>query len=371
MLSIPQSYEDALWEAARAELGDDAVDSAPLRRAIVARSKRYTSDRELLDEPLSGLPATLDVAARALFFSPADAPKAMLPARELLRAGALSGAEPLKVLDVGAGVGAMSLGLAAALGAERLRVTAIDRDSVAERVFSRCARRLGLDVTVHTGNVVRFDPGLGLYDIAIAGGVLNELPESEAAAVVDRMLDAVGDAGAVIIVEPALRETSRTLHEIRDSVIAGGRATVFAPCTRTGAPCPALADERDWCHEDRRVELTRRTAQLARATGLRDSGLKFSYLVLCKRPLAQVPATPGRIVLRVVSQPRKTKGKLECFACGERGRDRLRLLNRQRSDGNRVFARARRGDVVVVPETVDSNIPSDAVVDLFAEPSST
>ena len=51
---------------------------------------------------------------------------------------------------------------------------------------------------------------------------------------------------------------------------------MFAPCTRTLAPCPMLANPDDWCHEDREVALPPRTAELARLTHLRDSGLKFS-----------------------------------------------------------------------------------------------
>ena len=48
----------------------------------------------------------------------------------------------------------------------------------------------------------------------------------------------------------------------------GGRAHVFAPCTR-GGPCPALDDPRDWCHEDRAFRPPRRLAALMQRTGLR------------------------------------------------------------------------------------------------------
>ena len=182
-----------------------------------------------------------------------------------------------------------------------------------------------------------------------AGTVLNELDPASALDLVRRALAAVTDDGAVILIEPALRETSRALHRLRDQILEEGAATVFAPCTRRIAPCPALADPRDWCHEDRPLPLPPRAAELASATGLRDSGMKFSYLVLRRRPDPLVPEAAGRVALRLVSDPRKLKGRRECVGCGEGGWVQLRLLSRHRSPATRSLERARRGDVLVVP----------------------
>jgi len=111
------------------------------------------------------------------------------------------------------------------------------------------------------------------------------------------------------------------------------------------APCPALADPTDWCHEDRPVTLPPRTAELSRLTHLRDGGLKFSYLVLRRdpRPLADEP-----LAWRVVGPPRALKGKVEVPACSDAGRIPLRLLRRHRSDANRELERADRGELLIV-----------------------
>ncbi|MDB4958277.1 MAG: Ribosomal small subunit Rsm22, partial [Myxococcales bacterium] len=146
--------------------------------------------------------------------------------------------------------------------------------------------------------------------------------------------------------------TSRALHELRDAVLAGSHATVFAPCTRTSAPCPMLLDPNDWCHEDRAVQLPPRTAELARLTHLRDSGLKLSYLVLRRDARPLVP-TAG--AWRIVSAPMPAKGKLELYGCSDAGRIPIRLLRRHRSDDNRVFERARRGDVLVTDAKPDDD----------------
>src|SRR5262249_42481490 len=146
------------------------------------------------------------------------------------------------------------------------------------------------------------------------------------------------------LIEPALRETARALHRLRDALLADETAHVFAPCTRRG-PCPALDDPRDWCHEDRPFAPPPRLAALAHRTGLRLGGLKFAYLPLRKRPDPLVEAAGA--ALRVVSRPLDQKGSIERIVCSDDGRRRLRVLKRDRSDDNRALGDARRGDVIV------------------------
>ncbi|HWO18056.1 MAG TPA: small ribosomal subunit Rsm22 family protein [Kofleriaceae bacterium] len=355
--------------AARAELGDAPLATGALVRSIVDRSLRYTSERERLAAPAD---RTGDLAARAAFFTIADAMKVAVPLGELCGRGALPARRPLRVVDLGAGCGAMSLGLLAALGARlgarlgepgaspEVALSLVDRDAAALAIAAAALRALAAQlgvtaaVTTRAGDAV--SAPLDEPDLVVIGSLLNELTAADprggierATSVVARALDALPGDGAVIVIEPALRETSRALHEIRDAILARGAGHVFAPCTRRGAPCTALADPTDWCHEDRPLELPPRTAELARLTHLRDSGMKFSYLVLRRQPLALVPVSPGGgEAWRVVGVPRPEKGKLEVIGCGERGRVPIRLLRRHRAPENRAIERAARGDVLVV-----------------------
>src|SRR5579863_545057 len=105
---VPVELEDAVYAAARAVVGDAPLAAGPLHRAIADRSRRYTSERDRLarpDDPIA------DLAARAAFFTVADAIKIAIPLAELAGRGALPAREPLRVIDLGAGCGAMSLGL--------------------------------------------------------------------------------------------------------------------------------------------------------------------------------------------------------------------------------------------------------------------
>lgn len=342
---VPPELEDAVHAAAREALGDAALATAALTRAIVDRSRRYTSER---DRPAAD--RTADLAARAMFFTVADAMKLAVPLGELLHRGGLPAARPLRLVDLGAGCGAMSLGAIAALPpGTGLDIRAIDRDAaalgIARAAVQRFAAARGATVGFagETADLAR--AALPAADVVVLGSVLNELAADARLALVLRALAAIGDDGCVIVVEPALRDTARALHEVRDAVLRGGHGHVFAPCTRAGAPCPALADPDDWCHEDRGLALPRRTAELARLTHLRDAGMKFAYVVLRRRPLALVEPAGA---WRVVSAAMPAKGKREVIGCSAAGRVPLRLLRRHRAPGNRAFDDAERGDVLVI-----------------------
>lgn len=376
MIQVPE-VEEALWAAASRRLPGEVLRPGRLAAAVLERTRRYTSERQRLDEPLAGEAAAADLAARALFFTATDAAKIALPLAELAARDLVPARRPLRVLDVGAGAGAMTLGLAAFLhrtgGPVDLAVVAVERDAAALALMAEAtgelARALGGTIALEprAADVLRHAPAAGLFDLVLAGGLLNELDEAARAPLIDRGLAALAPGGALIAIEPALRETSRALHRLRDQLLARGAAHVFAPCTRSGMPCPALIDERDWCHEDRPLALAPRTAALAAATGLRDTGIKFSYLVLRREPDPIALPPPGRAALRVVSEPRKAKGRRELTACGEAGWVALRLLTRHRSDATRPFERARRGDLIIVPEpAADRDITSADEVERVA-----
>ncbi|HEY4177633.1 MAG TPA: small ribosomal subunit Rsm22 family protein [Kofleriaceae bacterium] len=347
------SLEDVVYAAARSVVGERALATSPLLEAIRDRSARYTSDRDRLARPAS---PTGDLAARAVFFTLADAPKVAIPLRELVSRSALPSHRPLRVVDLGAGCGAMSLGALATL-TEPMEITAIDRDREALQIAAAAVKAFAPSATFSTTKADATSASIPPADLVLMGTLLNELDAPARLALVRRALASLSPDGALIILEPALRETTRALHELRDAII--GDAFVFAPCTRQCAPCPALADPTDWCHEHRRVELPHRTAELARLTHLRDDGLKFSYLVL--RTTAATLSDDAS-AWRVTGSPWAQKGKVEVLACSNSGRTKLRLLKRNRVASNRALENVERGDIV----TVDAQ-PDDDRIEVMPE----
>jgi ribosomal protein RSM22 (predicted rRNA methylase) len=148
-----------------------------------------------------------------------------------------------------------------------------------------------------------------------------------------------------VVLEPALRDTSRALLRVRDLLVARG-VTVRAPCLFQGA-CPALVKESDWCHAERPAEPPALVAQIAKAAGLRREAVKMSYLVLAPKGEGWAPPPPGR-VFRIVSEPLASKGRLRYMACGPEGRMGLSLQEKHVAEGNRRFAGLLRGDVIEV-----------------------
>ena len=240
-MRVPPALEDAVYAA----IGDALPPTGALVRAIVDRSKRYTSERDKLAQRDDG-----DLAARAAFFTIADAMKIAIPIGELARCGVVPAARPLRVVDLGAGCGAMSLGLVAALreGAvgeparePALEIVAIDQDAAALGIAKRAIRSFAtadrVEVTTRVADAT--SAPIPASDLVLIGTLLNELSPGARLPLIERALAALSPDGALIVIEPALRETTRALHELRDQVLAGKRAHVFAPCLRQGPGPPS------------------------------------------------------------------------------------------------------------------------------------
>ena len=340
--------EEVIWEVAHREFGAQARKQSVVVQGIKDLSEAYNSGRP------PAAPGALDLLAGLVFFTVADMPKAALPLAELVLGRELEppAGEPLRVLDVGAGCGGMTLGLLGLLEAldrrPALAVTAVDSNLRSLELLARTvdeARRQEafswqLSLTTRRQDLSR---GLGdceEADLILVGNLLNELPSPARLPLVLRLLKQLRPGGHLLVVEPALRPIARDLHALRDQVVAEGAAGIFGPCTRQG-PCPALTDDRDWCVEKRSWRPPPQLQRLIHATGLRRQNATFAFLSL-NRHGATVCGERGD-AWRVVSKPLRSKGKKELFVCGEAGRLLATRLNRHRTSGNRPLEQLRRG----------------------------
>lgn len=380
----PEALLDAVRGLAREQLGADDLTGPKLAAAVQRVSETYRRQR---DSPLDLQADRAALCARLKFFLPRDWPKIALPLAELASVGAFPMAPALRILDLGAGLGATGLGAAVFAwtqpGIERVQIDAVDCDASALRIAGKLAERVAswqgrpLEFVQHCA---RLEPGatLGLsppYQLIVLGFVLNELwqeheqeheqeQEQERADAVAhhaawlaRLSELLSDDGALVVLEPALRVSSRALQQVR-GVLAGaaGPPFVFAPCLHRAA-CPLLERERDWCHEQLPLELPAEPAAIARAAGLRTEALTFSYLTLhrSQRSLAELGA--GAKLVRAVSSALRSKGKLEILVCGDGPTQRLRLLERHTSAENRALAEAGRGSIAQLPG-IDGDEPA-------------
>ena len=374
MRPLEEDWRDALDRVARRRGWPGSADVARLGARVAELSAAY-------NDPGRARAAIREAGAARLGFSfPRDVPKGAGAVRELVATGALP-LRGMRVLDIGAGLGATTWGVARALemagGQGIVEATWVDPDAGAlEIAVAIAAERKDLGaVQVHARTIPRTATALdevGRFDLVLAGQLLSELDVGEPedvrvqrhAALLGAWLERrVEPDGALVVVEPALRDRSRHLHRVRDALVAAG-ATVFAPCLHS-AGCPALARESDWCHEDLEVDLPPWLVPVARAAGLRREGLTFSYLVLRKdgRRLGDaVGAAAGVSRLRVVSAAIPSKGKREAFLCGELGdpsgapaaaRVKTARLNRDATHANAPWDRIARGDVVLASPAIE------------------
>ncbi len=284
-------------------------------------------------------------------------------------------AQPLRVLDLGAGPLTASLGVALRWPDRPLEVTAVDGSRAALKDGATLLRGIRPDAKIRLidGNLrdgaLRNQLGRG-YDLVVVANVLNEfreqvrrrgtdeLPAHQRSPAERVLLDALGrlaPQGRLLVLEPAARGPSRLLIALRDRLVAQREAQVLAPCVDTPA-CP-LGDvrSRDWCfaeHPWRRPRLVKACDRMLRHK--RDT-LKFSYLLLA--PASASPDRPetsaGRF--RVIGGPMGQR-PVRRYLCGPGGRVTAVLRDVRAPDAAAV-AEAIRGDLVTVAGTPEQGGP--------------
>lgn len=340
-----------------------------------------------------------------LYFLPSNIYKIHLPLKELsLHPKKILSKKLLKILDLGSGPGTTILGILDFFSNQKkrpfLEFTAID--SVAENLsiakdlfklftplhqecptfqrwdeleikkpFSKITYPSERGVTGFTENI-NMDASLktfkiniekagaipqDTYDIIILSNILNELFYNDEKKIAERVsfLNTIIDKfltpdGSCIIIEPALRETTREMLEIRDSLVKNG-FKIYSPCL-IDDPCPALSNPKDWCHEDIPCILPVIIKEIDNLTGLRKDSLKFSYLVLRKDKLSLTDVLEKNSC-RIVSEPLISKGKLEFYICGHGGRQLITRLDKDETPSNIQFQKLQRGDIVTFEALID------------------
>jgi ribosomal protein RSM22 (predicted rRNA methylase) len=260
---------------------------------------------------------------------------------------------PRSVLDLGSGPGPLAF---AALDSRAAEVIAADRSepalALARALAAEAGEALGTRAWDPMGKAVR--PPDGPFDLITMGHVMNELFGEGDGALAKRvtlaedLLGRLKKGGTLLLVEPALRDTSRALLKLRDALVAKGYA-VRAPCMFRGN-CPALVKESDWCHADREWQMPRVIEEIARGASLHKESLKMSYLALAPRG-EEWPQLPEGRLFRIVSEPLEGKGRQRFIGCGPEGRVGLAMQDKHRTEGTAPFFYLRRGDVLRLSET--------------------
>ncbi|MDH7515387.1 MAG: small ribosomal subunit Rsm22 family protein [Bacteroidota bacterium] len=356
MLRLPTWYDEMYSMV----MGNTPINGATahVASALTRLSNRFNHPLPLVSERSTPyLDDRSSLRAYFSYFTAANCLKLLHPLDELLREGFFEKRRELSVLDIGCGPGTALIGLHTWLDEtvdalpwlELVRYRGLDPSAEAlsfalgVHSFTKHLRgRPRFEFTTDQGRLATVELRPASFDLIVMGNVLNELDAST----VDRLprfLDEIlANAGRVLVIEPALRETSRAMLGFRDRMIGKGWA-VTAPCFRQGT-CPALESPRDWCHHDQRWERPSWLERLDHALGNAKLSLKYNYVILGR--LKERDTEQDSCDFRVVSAPFHEKGRVRMFLCSEGGR-RLFLLNRRDSTpANADFNRLGRYDAV-------------------------
>jgi ribosomal protein RSM22 (predicted rRNA methylase) len=334
--------------------------------AVAQLSRLFTKERETLGADYLKAP---DLAAAYLsYFFPVNLSKIQVLLDELPHDWHNAG-QALRVLDLGMGPGTGAMAVLDWLNQhdpdrlEALTVVGVDASADALRqarslwtAYSRHAFGSNMHLILYEGDLARSKSSWrdevalrGKYDLIIAANCLNEVFGQSRHAVEERsglitdLLTQLTPHGTLMIVEPALRETSRALHQVRDKLLAETRCTVYSPCLHEGN-CPALLNPDDWCHEERPWEPPSWIQQIDREVGFIKDALKFSYLLL--RTDGRTVAERSPHTFRMVSELRKLKGDTRAWLCNELGRQEVGRLDRALSPTNSAWDQCERGTLV-------------------------
>lgn len=273
----------------------------------------------------------------------------------------------IKMADVGCGPGTASLACLEYFKDTdaQLEVTAVDQNSGAlhdaKHLFQHYTNsgRASFKTVLSDLHFKNVSSALReKFDIIIMANFLSEMHDlSSQASFIKRAAKHLADNGIIIVVEPALRWTTRNLMKVRDMVLShqtdGQRMVMLAPCLHNNS-CPMLSgSHRDWCHMYLDWKRPGVIEKIDRLIGSYKDYLKFSYLIL--EPSHHLTIAPSYQSWRVVSAPMRSKGRVELLLCNSRGLNKVSLQDKNLSQPNADFERVKRGDLVEYDGTPEIN----------------
>ncbi|MBU4484706.1 methyltransferase domain-containing protein [bacterium] len=198
----------------------------------------------------------------------------------------------------------------------------------------------------------KLDPTLSRrikFDIIFLTNFINEYGDMERQLqlVLELSRNYLSKTGKLIIIDPALRHTSRNIMRLHDELLnASKEIDILAPCMGNYT-CPMLEDnKRDWCHMYLDWERPPLIEKLDKLVGLKKDYLKFSYLILTTNDPPSLKLRRASDQWRVVSAPLRSKGKIELLICNKAGLKRLMRQDKDRSKKNAVLDNLNRGDLI-------------------------
>ena len=273
--------------------------------------------------------------------------------------------EDIHILDIGSGPGSACLSVLQLLHARfperKVRVTAIDQSPHALDTLRHCHADLNhlwpkSSVRIQSKNLrhrsTLFYGGRDRFDLVVLSFSLNEFTTSSTPEEVVGLIQAscrklLKKHGLLLIIEPALKETSENLRSLADSLVADGALHNWGPYLHAG-PCPLQQTNKFWSHEVRSWHPPESMQYLNRRMQRRIHELKFSYVAMS--PTSGPSAPKNAEHFRLVSPMSRMKGHfLMSGVAGDGLAHTYELMFRNLdSEQKRTLRKIERGDILQV-----------------------
>jgi len=289
-------------------------------------------------------------------------PKNILKTCCVMREVPIDNKKCLRIADIGSGPGTASLGVmsffseyGSEYGIEEIKIDLLEANrenndfaiESLEALYSEIQKRnMNFKAVFNTKTCTvknRNIPLEGTYDILLFSNSINEMDigVNVLEDIVDRHL---ADTGSLVIIEPALNLTSRSLLNLRNELIARKTMFPWAPCPHI-LPCPALISCKDWCHEEKDWQSPPFVDTISHIIGNKKNTLKYSFMVFRKQkpPICQ----PDGLLARAISFPIKEKGRVLVHLCCEGRKLRATLAKSKITAINKLFTGVSHGDMLL------------------------
>ncbi len=279
----------------------------------------------------------------------------------------------LRILDLGGGQGAASLGAVAFLGERfdsKFSVEIVDssREMLESslRLFRECRSYLpDVEWNIKRGSFKDLSLFSGQYDIVLASFSISEAFSRSGREELERwaagILERLDDNGLFVMVEPADEESAQRLQKLRDDLLKRGSAQVAVPCLHSQR-CPLLKLDKYFCHQVRHWTPPLSLSTINRRLQFYISYLKYSLLVVqpvggkIRETILQKTRSfsdsqeekAEYINLRLLSSPDKSRGAIRLIGCSDGGEFvGIEILNRHLDkDLKREILKLEKGDVI-------------------------
>lgn len=337
---LPPAIED--WWTRQAMFATDKADAAEALEALEPYV-RQLSDLFTTARPDKFIDYGQDAKLRAAygcFFFPQSYIRAAIATAELLDryADATPTSGTLRILDLGAGLGACGLGIIHALRTRGItasvELVALDHSQGKLQTLRTLAKEcLPETVRIHTvtGDMrqsVRLLAAESPFHLVICGFALNEVCALSAKSqlsgeplmlqLIKKWRRSLCPAGPILVLEPALEATSRTLASVSNALLSEHTEIRLLPYYGT-FPDPLSQDRHHWSHEVRTWSSPESLRYLNRHLWRSIELLKWSCACWIPSSQARSLWTPPQLSLRLVSPFALLKGRFIATAVNQNG----------------------------------------------------